>query len=56
VTLQEYLLWLQIKRLVLGCEWHDIRVCCSPAWHRKEWYYAGKQAFRCAVCERIKVA
>ncbi len=32
----------------------DIRVCPSPTWHRHEWYHAGQQGYRCAICERLR--
>jgi len=51
-SLDEYLARLRIKRLVLGCPWWDIRVCCSPQWHRPYWRYAGNSRFECEICER----
>jgi len=52
-TLDEYLRKLELKRLVLGCPWWDIRVCCSPGLHRREWYYKNG-TFVCGACERLE--
>ncbi len=52
-TLDEYLRRLSLKRLVLACAAWDIRVCVSPTWHRREWYYRNGR-FYCAICERLE--
>lgn len=50
---------LRIERNPVGLallrSWSDIRVCCSPAWHRPYWKYCGEGQFQCEVCERIAV-
>jgi hypothetical protein len=53
MSIDEYIKRLELKRLVLGCPWWDIRVCCSPQWHRREWYYRNGR-FYCAICERLE--
>jgi len=70
-TLDDYLQELRAKRHTLILEsvhtgdvvslarlvqWADIRVCCSPTWHRPHYRYAGHGRFVCEVCERIEVA
>jgi hypothetical protein len=34
-------------------EQNRVEVCPNPNWHRKEFYHAGSQAYRCAVCQRL---
>jgi hypothetical protein len=70
MTLDEYLRRLHTRRqdlireslyaddmrgLVLLLQWKDIRVCCSPWWHRPYWKHAGGQYYTCSICERIAV-
>ncbi len=68
MTLDDYLLRLEIKRLVLMYmsadrrELHahknreSIQCCCSPLNHRPEWSYRGNGRFECDICRRMKVA
>ncbi len=63
MTLDDYLRDLRRRRRLLmrlgvpgAREWRDVRVCCSPDLHRREYYHAGQQSYYCAICERIKVA
>lgn len=55
MSIDEYMHMLARKQRRLKCPWYDIRVCCSPWWHRKYWYHAGGQRYICEVCERIAV-
>ncbi len=70
MTIDKYLLALHARRralvyetlqsgdvasLALLLEWRDIRVCCSPTWHRRYWRYNGGGRFECEVCRRIAV-
>jgi hypothetical protein len=53
MSIDDYLRRLELKRLLLGCPWWDIRVCCSRDLHRKHWYYRNGR-FYCAICERLR--
>ncbi len=55
MTIEAYLQQLRARRRMLGCPWWDVRVCCSPWWHRRYWFYAGEGRFHCEICERIAV-
>lgn len=53
ITLQGYLFALDTIQAALACPDYDVRACCSPHWHKKEWYRSGKQRYYCAICERL---
>ena len=44
------------RGLGLLIEWSDIAACPSPDLHRKFWYHAGGQQYRCAACEQLEGA
>ena len=44
-----------VRAALLLLAWWDVRVCCAPGHHRKEWYYSGAALYCCSVCERIAV-
>lgn len=41
--------------LALLIRWSAISVCADRDWHRPYWYHAGRQNYRCEICERIAV-
>ncbi len=56
MSIDEYMRQLHKKRRRLRCPWYDIRVCCSPWWHRPYWRYVpDEKRFECEICRRIAV-
>ena len=44
----------EVRQMLLDCK---IEVCCSPLWHKHEWYFPLEQwvayTVVCGVCERL---